>query len=287
MLKTLDEYRKAWEADSDYGSAEARIDRNSKWLQYYRYIANGYPEADDAEYNPHAENVSEYLLANGWLTSASSVLDIGSGTGTYALSFAKRCASVDALDMDSASLDILRKQAELLGLTNITRVTDMWERFKPGKKYSLTFSSMCPAICNYDELLKMETMTSDACCLLTVTRGSFDLHRKKLIELLDVKPFGMIPEALRYFEILYLMGRQPDVRNYTARYESHYSVDKAVERNCVYFEIFGLPEDRTRPVLREYFNSVAADGLVRDETQLNTALICWKPAHPGRSDAPE
>jgi hypothetical protein len=180
--------------------------------------------------------------------------------------------------MDEASLGILERQANLLELTNIACVTKMWENFTPGEKYSLTFSSMCPAICDYDELLKMEAMTTDACCLLTVTRGSYDLHRKKLIELLDVRPVGMVPEALRYYELLYLMGRQPDVRNYSARYESRYSVATAVERNAVYFKIFGLPEDETRPKLREYFESVAADdGFVRDETRLNTALICWRP----------
>ena len=52
-------------------------------------------------------------------------------------------------------------------------------------------------------------MTTEACCLIAVTRGSYDLHRKNLMELMGVRPGGgMTTEAIWYYEMLYLMGRQ-------------------------------------------------------------------------------
>ena len=40
------------------------------------------------------------------------------------------------------------------------------------RKYDLTFASMCSAICDKQEIINMESITGEYCCLLTVARGS-------------------------------------------------------------------------------------------------------------------
>jgi 2-polyprenyl-3-methyl-5-hydroxy-6-metoxy-1,4-benzoquinol methylase len=47
----------------------------------------------------------------GYLHDQATALDIGSGIGTYALTFADHRASVNALDMDAASLSVLEQRA--------------------------------------------------------------------------------------------------------------------------------------------------------------------------------
>ena len=42
------------------------------------------------------------------------------------------------------------------------------------------------------------------------------------------------------------------------------------------FSFFGIPPEKSRPKLSEYFESIAVDGMVADETLLNTALITWR-----------
>ena len=277
--KPLDEAKLAWEQEGKHGDRAARIARNVKWARYYRYLAESRFDSGEVGFDPHAEEVVLYLLSNGWLDENSSVLDVGAGTGTFALSLARHCASVTALEMDDASLSVLDQSTNLLGFSNIICVSGMWETYEAKKRFSLAFSSMCPAICDYNELLRLEAMAEHACCLIAVTLGSYDMHRKNLMQLLGVKPEGgMTTDALRYYEVLYLMERQPDVRNWSGHYESHYSVREACERNAVYFEIFGLQKETTLPVLRSYFEGrMDDDGIVHDETQLNTALICWRP----------
>lgn len=277
MYNTLEACRQAWEKAGNHGGTAERIDRNTKWMQYYRDIAEQ-QESTEASFNAHAEEVISHLLDTGWLKKGMTALDIGSGMGTYALSLAKHCAKVTALDMDAASLGVLKNHASQLGLTNINGAQCMWEVYEPGSRYALTFSAMCPAICTYEELLKMESMTTETCCLIAVTRGSYDMHRKNLMALMAVKPTGgMTTEALWYYDMLYLMGRQPDVKNWTLHYKYAIPVSEACRRNAVYFKIFGIPEEESRPVLQAYFDSRAADGLVHDESHLNTALICWHP----------
>ncbi|MDR0648366.1 MAG: class I SAM-dependent methyltransferase [Synergistaceae bacterium] len=275
---TLEECKKTW---GSIGVAE-RVELNTRWIRYYQYIAKQCQDGADGEsgFNPHAEEAVSYLAKGGWLKDVASVIDIGAGTGSYSLSFAKQGCAVTALDMDGVSLSVLERRAEQLGLKSIHCVEDMWENYRSGKKFSLAFSAMCPAICNYDELLKMEAMTACACCLIAVTRGSRDIHRENLTRLLGAKPRGMTTEALTYYETLYLMGRQPDVKNWTAHYKYSLPVDEACRRNEVYFEIFGIPAEQSRPVLKAYFERKADNGLVHDESHLNTALICWRPYNP-------
>ncbi|MGE5609115.1 MAG: class I SAM-dependent methyltransferase [Bacillota bacterium] len=53
------------------------------------------------------------------LTTESTVLDMGTGTGFFALAAAQRCARVFAVDVSSAMLDYARQKARRANLTNI------------------------------------------------------------------------------------------------------------------------------------------------------------------------
>lgn len=275
MFSSLKDCIVAWEQAGQHGGIRERIQRNERWIPYYAYLADRQEEAD-AAIDPHAEEVTACLFARGFLAPASSVLDIGSGMGTFALAFAKRCKAVTALEMDAGSQHFCQIQAERLGLTNISPHTEMWETYQPNRRFGFVFSSMCPAICDYSELQKMESLSDHACGIIAVTRGSYDLHRKRLMERLNVHPSGgMTTEALWYYEALYLAGKQPEVRCWSRHFEYSIPLEEALLRNERYFEVFGIAAADSRPILTQYFQSIAKDGLVDDETQLNTALVTW------------
>lgn len=275
MFDSLDACVDAWKRAGNHGCKEERIERNLCWMRYYAYLYERQRDAE-ASVDPHTADVVDTLFRQGLLTPESSVLDIGSGTGTYALAFASRCAEVTALDMEPTSLAILQEHAAQLGLSNITSQEGMWEAYRPDRTFSFVFTSMCPAICDYEELCRMESFSERACGIIAVTRGSYDLHRKRLMELLNVRsPAGMTTEALWYYESLYLAGKQPNVKSWSNQYAYDTSIEEACRRNEIYFEIFGIPAEQSRPRLQQYFTSQAKGGLVPDETRLNAALISW------------
>lgn len=275
MFDSLEACASAWERAGGHGDTAARVERNARWIPYYAFLADGREEAD-AGIDPHASEVVQELFSRGLLRAGSSVLDIGSGTGSFALAFAARGLPVTALEMDARSLAVCRAQAERLGLSRIRYENQMWETFSPEEKHSFVFSSMCPAVCNYDELLRMESYAAEACGIIAVTRGSYDLHRKRLMELLRVRPAGMTTEALWYYEALYLAGKQPEVRCWSRTFSYELPLSDAILRSERYFEIFGIAPEESRPILTDYFRAAAEDGMVPDETQLNTALITWR-----------
>jgi len=275
MYRTLEQCKRAWVDAGQHGDRQTRVARNRLWARYYAHLA-GEGEDGPARIDAQARDAVDRLIAAGRLKPRDTVLDIGAGTGTYALALAGRCQSVTALDMDPASLSALGARAAALGLNNIELVQGMWEEFSPGKKFSLTFSALCPAVCDYDELVKMEAMAARACCLVAAARGSIDPHRKNLMALLDVKPAGgMTTEAIWYYDMLYLMGRRPDVFNWTVERACDLPLEQACRRGAVYFEIFGVPRAQSESVLRRYYKQHAQNGLVREEVRINLAMLAW------------
>lgn len=204
------------------------------------------------------------------------MLDIGFGVGAYTLAFASRCAEVTALDMEPSSISILQESAAQYGLNNVTCQEGMWENYRPDRTFSFVFTSMCPAIWDFEALRRMELLSVRARGIIDVTHDSYDLHQKHLMELLDVRsPAGMTTEALWYYESLYLAGKLLNVRSWSNRYIYDTSMEEVCRINEIYFEIFGIPAEESRRILRAYFSSQAKDGLVPDKTRLNAALVSW------------
>jgi SAM-dependent methyltransferase len=67
-----------------------------------------------------------FLRVRGTVTSGSSVLDVGAGTGRHTLALAPYVARVVAVEPSPAMLGLLREDAEAQRLTNIETVAAEW-----------------------------------------------------------------------------------------------------------------------------------------------------------------
>ena len=274
-MYTLDESIAYWGDAGRFGSKHERITRGKLWLPYYSYLAKDtigkpYHASEQA-----ARKVS-FMLRENILNSDDTLLDIGAGMGNYSVELARCCSSVTALDMNEDCLDILKNRALQSGLSNIRCINAPWEEYRENDKFDVTFSAMCPAICNQEELLRLESMTRRTACILTVTRGSYEKCRMELMRRLPLKkPGGMVTEALHYYNVLYLMGRHPKVKCWSEHDQTTAGVEKLIDRYAVYLKIFGIDETESVPLMRDFFAEKAVDGMVEDACQMNYALIYW------------
>ena len=274
-MYTLEQCEKQWDEAGRHGTVMERLDRTERWMPYYAWLAG---EASRA-YSPNetARAFVDRLMRTGHLCSGDSVLDIGAGMGGYTLELARHCGSVTALDPSGPCLEVLSARAASVGLENVRTVERPWERFCPAERYDLVFSAMCPAVCNIEELRRMESLSRRGCCLITVMRGSYDKHRKAMMAELGIRPQGgMTTEALHYYNALYLMGRQPEVTCRTVRSTSRQPVEAALRRDPIYFRVFGVEEGRSIAFLQDYLARNAADGYLEEESCLRLAMICWE-----------
>ena len=274
-MYSLEECERIWDEAGQHGEPSERVKRAEAWLPYYAYIAGPMLHAPFSLEHT-ADGFPAYLIREKLVRPEDSVLDIGAGMGGDTLRFASHCRSVTALEVSSACLDVLRHRAEGLDLHNIEIVQKPWEEFEVQKQFDVSFSSMCPAICNVEELRRMESMTKRLCCLVAVMRGSYDKHRKAMMAELGIQPKGgMTTEMIHYYNALYLMGRQPNVLCRTMHSEYAVPVERLMEQYPIYFRIFGVEENRSIPFLKDYLARHAENGLLQEESHIHFALLTW------------
>lgn len=271
LLKKLTQ---EWEAVYRYGTREERIERAGKWLPYYRFLCE---QAANRSFDP-ASDPTGYLATlvdEGILLPDDTLLEIGAGTGEYALRLAKHCKAVTALEMNPAAIALMQKRAAVHGIGNLNTVCGLWEQYEPNELFDVTFLSMCPAICNIEEIRKMEAVTRRACCIVTVLPGSYDFHRRAMMRELELHPAGMMTDGDRYREILTAIGR--DVRVFTTETVSKYDVTlkDVLKQYSIYFGIFGISEQDAELYLRSYFGRNADNGVLHDERRMRFALLTW------------
>lgn len=204
------------------------------------------------------------------------MLDVGSGTGSYALQMARHCGKVVTIDDNETALSVLRERCRENRIGNIETKRVMWEDYVPAEKFDLVFSSMCPAVCNLDELLRFESYSSGYCALRTVMSGSREKYRYMMMRELGIIPDGMITEASVYLDILKQLGREVSVVTESSHSERLVSSDELLEMYPVYFKVFGIDEERSRSYLEGFFEKHQEHGCLHDEAQINTALLYWK-----------
>ncbi|MBP3305010.1 MAG: class I SAM-dependent methyltransferase [Oscillospiraceae bacterium] len=274
-MYTLENCEALWAEAGKQGTPAERMARTEKWFPYYAYLAKSAASVP-FQLPEKANPIVAHMLREEILTPGSTVLDIGAGTGNFSLDFARHCRGVTALEPCGDCLSVLENRAAAWGLANMQTVRAMWEEYRPEAAFDVTFSAMCPAICSTEELRRMEAMTKKTCCLVTVMRGSYDKHRKAMMRELGIQPQGgMTSEAIHYINALYLMGRQVNVKCFTARHVTKVPAQRVLEQYPIYFSIFGVPEKESVQFLRDYLERNAADGFLEDESLLKQALIYW------------
>ena len=273
-MNALETIAKEWEAAGRYGPREARMARAKRWLPYYTML---YEQSADRPFDSDTDpsGFISVLIDQDILRPGDTLLDIGAGMGDYALRFAKHCKSVTALEVNPAGIALMQKRASDACIGNIEPVCTLWEQFETNRTFDVTFTSMCPAICNVDEILRMERMTNRTCCILTVLPGSYDLHRRAMMRELNLHPEGMVTDGTRYEQVLTAMGR--DVRIITKEFTSKHDISSAtvLRQFPIYFEIFGIEKTDAVAYLQDYLSRNADNGVLHDESKLNYALLTW------------
>jgi len=276
-MLTLEELEKDWEETGRHGTEAQRLSHAEEWLPYYRYLA-GRQDPNGFQLPEERDGFLQTLADRKLLLPGDTVLDIGAGMGSYTFDFAAMGCKVTALDVSPDCVELIRRKAAACGADTVTPVLSPWEKFTPAEKFDVTFSSFCPAICNVAELRRMESMTDRLCCLVAVMKGSYDLHRKRMMGELSIVPHGgMTTEAIYYFNALYLMGRRPNVMTRTIRSEYRIPAETILEQYSVYFEIFGISRGQSLDYLRRYLDRYARDGFLTEKSVHHLAQIFWKP----------
>ncbi|NMB42325.1 MAG: methyltransferase domain-containing protein [Firmicutes bacterium] len=281
FLREPDFWSKAWK-ESRKLSQQRRIRRGKEAMEYWNKMAPGFGKSSPKQAQERLQKVMGILTAEGMLTPETEVLDVGCGTGRYALPLAGKVRQVVALDGAAEMCRLLKERAAKAGLQNINVLQRMWEDIDLEKegldnRFDLVFASMTPAVSDVETLLKLNQASRRHCCFIAWAEGSYSRLRQELLEHVLQEN---IPERGYYiiyvFNLLYSMGYFP-----TMRYLHSSGVRKQTEEEAVegltrflwfYMEITPKIEDIVAKFVRER----SVGGIVTEESRARLGVMTWR-----------
>jgi len=217
-----------------------------------------------------------------------TVLDVGAGTGIFALHLAKRVKRVVAVEPSVGMLDILKNHAAKHNLTNIECINKKWEdttideliEINSGK-YDLIISSH--ALYYITDLHEAFKRMNDLCkgyvYLLIGTDANKDKTYEKYYERIYKKPMPLYPDYACLYMVLRELDIHPNIEMFDA-YAKRYvnSVEEVID--LWKDNIDGELSEEQREAIREYLTESRMigeeDGRLYWEWRSKDALIYWR-----------
>ncbi|MFA7179228.1 MAG: class I SAM-dependent methyltransferase [Dehalococcoidales bacterium] len=175
-------------------------------------------------------NYVEQLLKRMMLGSGKTILDVGCGTGTMALSLSKHARQITALDHSQAMLDFLNNEISDRDITNIRILNADFIEADPevvGKHDIVLASRSLPMGNLRKSLLKMEALSSSQCYLTWIASS-----RKLDADVCRImgRPYFPYPSYLIIANMLYTMGIYAGIELFQVNNNQVYgSLDEAVD----------------------------------------------------------
>jgi len=264
-----------WESAFRSGTRREAIIRNEKMERYFDYLSESYTVAEDITSSPTAAMAVSAFEALS-LGPADTVLEIGCGAGEAAIALAERAASVTAVDMSGGMLRLAKEQAAGKGLTNITFEKAMWEAYIPQGRYSLAFSAMCPAICAIEELLRFEEAARH-CALITTGAGTTTALRSEMRAYVTSNPLpGLMADGAYLFDMLYALGRHPNVLQKRVYSSLRMPAEKAIERYQMYYSCYGLDDSLSARRIADFIYENSPGGVWSEANNAVYMMAYWE-----------
>lgn len=213
------------------------------------------------------------------LHPGDTVLDIGAGTGHFAIPLARVARSITAVEPSPSMAALLRENAAAEGLTNIHLVDARWEDVKV-EPHDVAFCShaMYSSVDLVGFVRKMERNARDT-CYLAMRMPSHDGVIRELSRCIHGQPHDS-PNFWVGYNVLYEMGiyanvvMEPFVRRWIDD-----SLDDALERARRHLR---LGDSTTHDeVVRETLarRLTLRDGQYHWPDGMRSALAWWEPSH--------
>ena len=264
----------AWANDmiSKHGSI------NEAWDNYAKEYENG-----DIKYSNRVDLVDKLMQSK-----PRSVLDVGAGTGVFAIPLAKLVKKVVVVEPSAGMLKILQKKAKKEKLDNIEIVCKKWEDTSKEEllKYCgggfdlvIVSHSLYYITDIHHSFKKMNDLSRGLVYLFTGCSGeNRDKAYQNFYLRLHKKPLPPYPDYSCLYMVLREIGIQPDIEMIEARAKKPIeSVDEVIDTWRKHLKMKKLSKDQ-----KDAINEYLADKIKKENGKLyhsyeyKNALIYWK-----------
>lgn len=242
-------------------------------IEFWNDYADNYSSLQQGDM---PERIIERLFEAEVLKPEYSVLEVGSGPGTYSLKLAPRVRILTCMDSSENMLDILFKSVREKGFTNVERFLADWNKYTPKKGYDACIATLCPGSGSEESLIRMEKSARRICIIVSwYANHGDDLNEKIWKELgrdysYDIRKSTGVQDWLRE------NGREFKLEMFNTHIIQDVHLAEMIKREKSAFKAYGQRdvEDIVRNLLEPY----TKDGIVHFDHVNEMKLIYWEPA---------
>lgn len=211
----------------------------------------------------------------------SAVLDVGCGTGSYALALAPQCQKIVGIDLSPKMIGIAARKATEAKVKNVQFHCMDWHELdleKAGfeKKFDLVIAHMTPAVQSADTFQKLSLASKGWCVLSKPTRRTDPVsdHVKKLVGITEKRESSDM-DILYAFELLWLQGLQPRFEYEQQRWNMKKTLQEAyglyINRVKTYRNITDAKEQK----IKSYLTSIMKGGVICEDVDTTVTTLYW------------
>lgn len=209
--------------------------------------------------------------------SGRALIDIGCGTGVYALPLAGTAKRVLGVDSSAAMLKVFRAERLRRGIKNAACLLSEWNKLPVSRvagRFDIALASMTAAVKTRADVLKMEAAARERCVYI----GWAGVRRNALLEKVYAAhglAYSAPEGAQRTLAVLQGLRRKPRTLYLTDSWVKEESVEETLREIAVSMKVNGarFREDATRALLSRFTRA----GRVRQLTRARKCVITWEP----------
>ena len=282
MLHDLNWLKENWAKAMEL-SEYFSLDRHSpeEKRETWNRIAQNYDTALGSDVQ-RAKEAVDLLQAKGAVNDETVAMDIGCGTGVYALELAKHCKHVYALDYSEGMLEKLGAKIAEKGLKNITPIQADWKTFDYktlGEKITLSISCLNTGMRDFDSLVKINEVTKGWCCYITSSGLAKAANRNELQELVFGRTLNNVGggDIIYPFTIIYALGFKPELSYIPCKWSRVKSAQAALDDMIADFNRYLDINDAMRDKLAEYVQGrLNEEGNFAESVNAMMGVMIWK-----------
>ena len=231
---------------------------------------------NDSQYSEISDKIVTTLLNKGIIDKDSTILDIGCGTGSFALRFSPYVSKIIGTDSSPKMLEKMMGIASKMDIHNIEPVLSDCLSIPSDIVCDVAFSSLCPPMNDPDALTSMESHSTGYCVYVSSANIGHGIEGEIWKELgCDYSYSGY--DTTYPYEYLRSIGKDVSLEFFTRHNHTVIKKDECVDR---YFRLVGKYRRITEheiDVIGSIIDSHTVDGSVDLSRDMRMGMIVWTP----------
>lgn len=220
-----------------------------------------------------------YTRLRASVTAEQSLLDVGAGTGRFALALAPFVRHVTALEPNAAMLSYLRAEQEAQGVQNLTTVQSSWEDASAETRADIVICShVLYPILDIGPFLQKLHQAGQRACYLYLRATHIDTLTAPLWQHFHGDQRCLPPSYIHALDILYEMGIYAQVEIVKAPFTLVYpSMQEAEDELIEQLILEDSPQVRgvLRGLLKNWLSERADHTWSSPPRDLTSAIVSW------------